>query len=126
MHIPYETRLGHPADFMVKYRFLTVEEGGREQLPFQGIRNDFSYSRDDNRTYMIWPEVLDENGSVILDNTVRLPREGKALMWIISASMRKVHQERIAIGTTGYFREGKMTAECKVIEILGLHTNPTV
>lgn len=37
MHSSYETRLGHPCDFRVKYRLYTKEEG------------DYVLS------YMVWP-----------------------------------------------------------------------
>ncbi len=42
-HIPYKQRLGHLEDFKVKYRVYSKDEGGRESLPFQGIRSDFWY-----------------------------------------------------------------------------------
>lgn len=69
MHHPYEKRLGHPADFRVKYTFNNKEERGRERLPFQRIRSDFWYDHDChevNWLFMIWPEFEDKSGNVIL------------------------------------------------------------
>ena len=45
-------------------------------------------------------------------------------MWIINNQLRKYHQERIKIGLTGYFIEGKRVATCEIIEIIGLLANP--
>lgn len=36
MHDSYENRLHRPADFRVRYRFYTAQEGGRHVMPFQG------------------------------------------------------------------------------------------
>lgn len=129
MHQPYETKLGHPADFRVKYTFYSKDEGGREKLPFQGIRSDFWYDHDShevNGLFMIWPEFEDQFGNVILDNKLPVPKDGTALMWIINAERRIYHRNKIKVGTKGYFREGSTTtAVCEVIEIIGLLTNPT-
>jgi hypothetical protein len=130
MHEPYEKKLGHPADFRVKYSFRSKEEGGRQQLPYQGIRSDFWYYHESqpnpNSIYMIWPEFEDESGNVIKDDKIAVPKSGTALMWIISYDMRRYHQDKIKVGTKGFFREGeKTTADCEVIEIIGLNTNPT-
>ena len=128
MHQPYEKRLGHPADFRVKYTFLDKQEGGREMLPFQGIRSDFWYDYPFHETkgiFMIWPEFEDQSGNVILDDTVSVPKTGTALMWIINDVRRIYHRGKIQVGTKGYFREGAMTtALCEIIEIIGLLTNP--
>lgn len=35
---PYEEIRNHPADFRVKYRFYTREEGGRKKPVLQGYR----------------------------------------------------------------------------------------
>jgi hypothetical protein len=40
MHAPHEISLGHLADFRVKYRFYGKDEGGRYNLPYQGLRSD--------------------------------------------------------------------------------------
>jgi hypothetical protein len=129
MHQSYEKRLGHVADFRVKYTFYSKEEGGREQLPFQGIRSDFWYDHDGheaNWLFMIWPEFEDQSGNVVFDNTVPVSKTGTAMMWIINDERRSYHQDKIKVGMTGYFREGsRKTAICEVIEIIGLLTNPT-
>ena len=39
---------------------------------------------------MIWPEFEDQSGSVILDDTIPVPKTGTALMWIIII-LRKNH-----------------------------------
>jgi hypothetical protein len=129
MHQSYEKRLGHPADFRVKYVFYSKEEGGREKLPFQGIRSDFWYDHDCHEMtglFMIWPEFEDQSGNVVLDNTASVSKTGTAMMWIINSERRIYHRDKIKIGTKGYFKEGAITtAVCEVIEIIGLLTNPT-
>jgi hypothetical protein len=129
MHKPYEKRLGHPADFRVKYIFYNQEQGGRKQLPFQGFRPDFWYEHEQHKTgslFMIWPEFEDESGNVILENMVPVPKTGTALMWVVADERRIYHRDKIKVGTIGYFREGpNSTAMCEVIEIIGLLTNPS-
>ncbi len=48
-------------------------------------------------------------------------------MWVVFPQMRNlVHNSRIKVGTTGYFMEGpRKVAFAEVIEVLGLHSNPT-
>jgi len=129
MHKSYEEKLGHRADFRVKYKFYTEQEGGRKTLPYQGIRSDFWYPNENhkpNEMFMIWPEFEDKNGNLVLDNDRKLAKEGNAKMWIIIPERRDYHKGKIKIGTKGYFREGNVnTAECEVIEIVGLNENPT-
>jgi hypothetical protein len=126
MHRSYEQSFKHKADFRVKYRFRSYEEGGRRVLPYQGLRCDFSYADEPHTTmYMIFPEFEDEIGQVILDDKFNVPVEGTALMWIVVPERRYIHKQKIVIGTKCYFREGpKMTADCEVVEILGLFDNP--
>jgi hypothetical protein len=129
MHQPYEQRLGHQADFRVKYRFYKPEEGGRSHLPYQGYRSDFWYEHPEieaNNIFMIWPEFENEKGEIILKNDELMPEVGTARMWIIVPERREFHRDNIKIGAKGYFKEGpKSVAECEIIEILGLPTNPT-
>jgi hypothetical protein len=128
MHTPYEVTLGHVADFRVEYRFYTKEEGGRLSLPRQGIRSDFWYdhgNNTENQVFMIWPEFENSEGEVILDNDTAVPQIGTARMWIIVPERRPYHYMHIKEGLLGYFREGaKKTAECRIIEIVGLLSNP--
>ena len=124
MHEPYEKRLKHNADFRVKYKFRNKENGGRDNLPFQGLRCDFCYS-DEDKVYIIWPEFEDENGSIILENNQSVPEQGTALMWVIDPQRREMHKEKIRIGTKCFFWEAKKTADCEVIEVLDLFKNPT-
>lgn len=127
-HIPYEQKLNHKADFRVRYRFYSENEGGRKKIPFQGYRSDFWYEHPDNsvvnQIFMIWPEFENTNQEVILDSS-SVSESGTALMWIINIKMRSYHLDKIAIGIKGYFMEGaRRVAECEVIEILGLLENP--
>lgn len=128
MHEPYEKRLKHKADFRVKYKFKSPNKGGRQTgEPFQGIRSDFSYAgeENENKLFMIWPEFEDEKGNTILFNDKSVSNSGTARMWIISNEMRPFHYDKIKKGVKGYFREGGMfSADCEVIEILDLKTNP--
>ena len=71
---------------------------------------------------MIFPEFESENGELIQSGEVL--SEGIARMWIAMDHLRPYHQERITIGTKGYFVEGKRTGECEVIQIVGLMSNP--
>lgn len=128
MHEPYEKRLGHKADFRVKYKFRSPEGGGRKTgEPYQGIRSDFSFvGETENKMYMIWPEFEDSEGNVLLYNDKSVPNSGTARMWIINNEMRPFHYDKIKIGVKGNFREGAMfTADCEVIEVLDLKINPT-
>jgi hypothetical protein len=127
MHRPYQIIKKHEADFRVRYKFRSKEEGGRQSMPFQGIRSDFSYAdTPHDQAYMIWPEFEDEQGQVILENDRPVPESGTARMWIINPDRRKIHQEKIRIGTKGFFREGVITADCEVIELLDLLINPII
>lgn len=126
MHEPYEKRLNHQADFRVKYRFLSPEEGGRiSGEPFQGYRSDFSFVGEEG-VYRIWPEFEDSDGNVILYNDRSVPHSGTARMWIIHEELRPRHYDRVKVGAKGNFREGgRYTADCEVIEVLDLKINPT-
>src|SRR5689334_3868363 len=98
MHTPYEHRLKHKADFRVKYKYRSVENGGRKHPPVQGLRCDFWYHHPDNKEnslFMIWPEFEDENKNVILESDQQIKNEGTARMWIIMNGMRPYHQSRI-------------------------------
>lgn len=128
MHEPYEKRLNHKADFRVKYKFRSPEEGGRKRgEPSQGIRCDFSYADESQyQAYMIWPEFEDNEGNVIVYNDKSVPNSGTARMWIINNEMRPFHYEKIKVGVKGNFREGLIfSADCEVIEILDLKINLT-
>ena len=124
MHKPYSEILGHKPDFRVKYKFYSTNEGGRKIIPYQGIRCDFMYADSRKGASMIWPEFEDETGKVILDNTVSVPAVGTARMWIINPERRDYHCEQIKVGLKCHFWEGRPTADCEVIEILGLCENP--
>ena len=118
---------GWQADFEVRYRFLTSEEGGRRTgPPFQHYRCDWSYEGDDpsKGIYMIYPEFVAEDGSLIPEG-VPVPVSGIATMWILSHDMRvQVHRERVCEGIRGYFMEGaRRVAEAVVSRVVGLHTN---
>jgi hypothetical protein len=42
-------------------------------------------------------------------------------MWIVNSDYIYYHKNRLKIGTKGYFMEGvRITAECEVIELIGL------
>ena len=129
MHESYENRLKHKADFRIKYKFRSPEDGGRKTgEPYQGIRCDFSFVEEtENKMYMIWPEFEDSDGNVLLYNDKSVPNSGTARMWIINNEMRSLHYDKIQIGVKGNFKEGSIfTADCEVIEILDLKINPTI
>lgn len=127
MHESYGVRLNHKADFRVKYRFRSPEEGGRKSGPaYQGIRCDFSIVGETRKQqYQIWPEFEDASGDVIQENNIQVPKEGTARMWIIRPEMRPFHYDKIQPGLKCNFREGALySADCEVIEILDLKVNP--
>lgn len=123
-HIPFESIRNRPCDFIVKYRFFTPEEGGRVTgAPIQGYRSDFIYVDDEekSRAWMIHPEFLDKDNNVILDKTIQVASIGNAQMWIVNENFFEYHLNRIKIGQKCFFVEGlTKTAECEVIEIVGL------
>jgi hypothetical protein len=128
MHQATEEKLGHPPDFRVKYRFYSEEEGGRKSLPFQGYRPDFWYDYQGHvrkSVYMIWPEFETTEGKVVLEIDKPIASNGTARMWIVSSKMRQYHRNKIKVGLTGYMVEGSLNvAECEVIELVSLDTNP--
>ncbi|MBE9603151.1 hypothetical protein [Pedobacter sp. MC2016-24] len=129
-HKPYKDHLQHDADFKVKYRFYTAEEGGRQTMPYQGYRSDFWYSHPEhnqtNQIFMIWPEFINEHGEIILDNEISVHASGIALMWVLDPEWRTSHIDNIKVGLIGYFMEGpRRVAMCEVIEVLDLGINPT-
>ncbi|MFC0183152.1 hypothetical protein SAMN04515674_105129 [Pseudarcicella hirudinis] len=128
MHKLYESILGRSADFRVKYQFYSEDQGGRKILPNQGTRFNFWYENHNHTMkgiFMIWPEFENEEGEIILDSHVLVSASGTAKMWIINSELIPYHADKIKIGTKGYFYEGKRIAECEVIEIIGLTSNPT-
>jgi hypothetical protein len=129
MHKSYESLFKHPPDFKVKYHFYDKNEGGRNVSPVQGYRSDFSYTHNEhlaNQLFMIYPEFEDVNGEIMLQTDIPVLRDGIARMWIANTKWRAYHKDKIKIGLIGYFMEGaRKVAECEVIEIPGLLTNPT-
>jgi hypothetical protein len=116
-----------PPDFEVSYRFLTAEEGGRQNsLPLQGYRCPWAYE-DDNveglaLMWEILPEFEDAEGRII-PHLAPITATGTAKMYILDPKMRQeIHRERIHIGTKGFFMEGtKKVAEATVTNILNLN-----
>lgn len=114
-------------DFRVKYRFFNQEEGGRKNPPYQGYRSDFKYVKQEkeNQAFMIWPFFEDEEGNFLPEDETSVSQKGIASMRILNPKMRPYHQQRIKVGVKGFFVEGpRKVAECEVIEVLGLFTNP--
>jgi hypothetical protein len=129
MHQPYSIRFKHIADFRIEYRFYLIEEGGRQNLPLQGYRSDFWYDKEDDAhigmVFMIWPEFENELGEIILDDKTFVSPKGTARMWIIDEKRRAYHRDNIKVDMNGYLMEGsRRIAECRVIELLGLGSNP--
>lgn len=124
-HTPYEKIKNRECDFIVQYRFFSLEEGGRPMgNPMQGYRSDFMYSGDEKvkQQWMIWPEFLDNEDNIILDKSLRVPTSGKAKMWILNEALIGLHKERIKIGLKAFFMEGRhKAAECEVIQIVNLN-----
>ncbi len=113
-------------DFEVSYRFLLQSECGRMEPQYQGYRCDWSYEGDNiekTGIYMIWPQFLAADGSV-LPNNIPVPISGIAAIWIVSPQMRdRIHSQKIQLGVKGYFLEGsRKVAEATITAIIGLHS----
>src|SRR3546814_5384241 len=70
-HISYKETLKRDADFVVEYE-LDPDDALKTATPCQGMRVDFLYAGDDPNTdgsYMIWPELVDQQGLVVRDTT---------------------------------------------------------
>ncbi|WP_127559695.1 hypothetical protein [Saccharospirillum alexandrii] len=122
---PYQERNGKLPDFLVEYRFFTPEEGGRQSTPFQGYRSDLHYEGEDINVegiYGIWPEFLNEDGSVISEENECVPESGRAYMWILfSDEMSKYHTQHAIPGRKCWFMEGsRKVAEATIIEQIAL------
>ncbi|MGE6315935.1 hypothetical protein ACQKC1_09120 [Shewanella baltica] len=121
MHYPYEDEQNRQPDFVVEYEIDLCDEMKNAE-PHQGMRTDFLYDGDDPQldgVFMIWPELLDENGQVIEDKTLGSAlHKGRANMWILSEEMREFHRKRIKVGTKGYWVCGPFkVANVTVIEL---------
>ena len=125
---PYEQRTHRKPDFLVKYRFLDEDEGGRSSLPFQGYRSDIFYEGGDlqkDGIYAVWPEFLDTSLQVITDANTQVPTTGHAYMWIaFFDEMWQFHQKQAQPSKHGWFMEGsRKIASFTVVEQIGLtHT----
>ena len=125
MWTPYPERNGRRPDFRVSYRFIPHDNGGRVQRPYQGYRSDFLYEGEDPQTdgiYMIWPEFLNPDGSVMLEDQTMVPESGEAYMWILYYDrMHDYHSERATPGRRGWFMEGsRKVAEATILEQIAL------
>ncbi len=124
MHKPYEELFKRKPDFRVTYKIFSQEEGGRYNLPYQGIRWDFRYEHSAHpkgTLFMIYPEFEDSHGDLITDLTLTVPQFGMARMWILAKDRIEYHRNKIKIGAHGYFMEGaKKVGECEVIELINL------
>jgi len=122
-HIPYGKDNDRGPDFIVEYEIDLAEEI-KDAKPGQGMRVDFLYEGDDPQVegiHMIWPEILDEQGHVLLDNTPGIiNKKGFANMWILSEDRREYHRNRIKIGTKGTWWRGGRVAHVTVIQICSL------
>lgn len=125
MWTPYQERNKRLPDFLVEYRFIKPENGGRAQPPYQGYRSDLQYEEENRKKqnmYCIWPEFLDGNGEVIRDENLIVPEQGKAFMWILFFDdMWKYHAKNAVPGRKCWFMEGsRKVAEATVIEQISL------
>jgi hypothetical protein len=127
IHVPYKDRTGSKADFEVEY-VLDIDPELGSIILSQGMRCDFLYDGDNPKVdgvHMIWPELLDENGSVILDKSISLDNSGKATMWIgLPETRAHTHRKRIKVGAKGSWVVGsKRIAKVTVTKIIGLFEN---
>lgn len=125
MWTPYEKVRGRKPDFLVEYRVLSEEEGGRKFRTSQGYRSDLHYEGEDlDRTaiHMVHPEFLGNDGAIVLDDTIFVDWTGFAYMWILSFKERWNYHRRWATpGRVCWFMEGRRkTVEAIVVEQIGL------
>lgn len=122
-HTPYQERLKRSPDFVVEYEIDLCDEL-KGAKPGQGMRVDFLYEEDNPQVegvYMIWPELLNEDGDVILDATPgNIAKRGKANMWVVDETRRPYHAGRIEVGTKGTWWRGGRIARVTVIDAEGL------
>lgn len=101
-HIPYTDLTGLKPDFQVNY-CLKPDKEIEQIIPYQGMRCDFKY-KDENISYMIYPEILDKNGKVIIYKDEEISSQGAAWMWIFGN--KQPHEKKLFIGTQGYWVVG--------------------
>jgi hypothetical protein len=122
-HIPCGKDYDRGPDFIVEYEIDLADEI-KDAKPSQGMRVDFLYEGDDPQVegiHMIWPEILDEQGHVLLDNTPGIiNKKGFANMWVVSEDRREYHRNRIKVGTKGTWWRGGRVAYVTVIQICDL------
>jgi len=123
-----EIREPKRVDFKVKYRFLSLDEGGRESgPPYNNYRSDWLYDGDDiqkSGLSMIWP-FFENNEGEFINEEIKVPNEGTARMFILVPESRvNKHQQLIKVGVKGYFMEGsRKVAEAEVIKIVDLYAD---
>jgi hypothetical protein len=124
MRKTYQENMNRLPDFKVRYRFIPHADGGRLQTPYQGYRSDLHYEGEDiqkDGIYMIWPEFLNSDGSVILEDKAHVPASGEAFMWIVNDEMRAYHSSAAKVGRRCWFMEGpRKVAEAIIVERLRL------
>lgn len=117
-YVSYQSR-GRKIDFVVSYRWLPAAR----QRPFQGMRCDWAYEDPPNivEAWMIWPEFLEDAGSVITEDRP-IPLSGQAAMYVVDDTLRRdVHASRVRVGTTGHFVVGStVIADATVISLANL------
>lgn len=122
-HTPYQDRLKRNPDFVVEYEIDLCDEL-KDAKPGQAMRVDFLYEGDNPEVegvHMIWPELLDEHGNIILDATPgKIAKRGNANMWVVDETRRPYHAERIKVGTKGVWWRGGRIARVTVIDAEGL------
>ncbi len=114
VHHPYGWLDRPEPDFQVEY-VLNISPRLQGVKPFQGMRCDFRYEGE-NVNYMIYPEILDDNGNIILDKETPIKNKGVANMWIFGD--KKYHEERIKEGINGFWMIGsEILANVKIIKL---------
>lgn len=122
LHSPYSAA-GQSPDFEVEYE-IEVDPELSDITIAQGVRCDFLFDGEDPKVdgvYMIWPEFLDDNGSVIINKKLLPEKKGHATMWIGDVKTKRKIRDRLTLGSKGYWVVGsKKIAKVTVSKILGL------
>ncbi len=117
-HTPYRKIFNKHYDFVVHYR-LNPDEALQSVTPHQGMRCDFTFASGE-LLYMIYPEILDVDGNIVLDKRQPIASEGLATMWVLldSAPYLKRLKERLYVGQKAFWVVGSsVLAEVTVTEI---------
>lgn len=108
--------------FIGSLRFLSEEEGGRINPPFQGYFPQFKYKNQvELNDWLVKPWFFDQSGQYY-ERGDRVPLEVNASFYILDPELRvSVHQKICQVGVEFVLREvSRITAHGVVTKVTGL------